>query len=90
MRRTGIESTAINVPGQSGSPDSPHFADLATLWSSGASSHAGVQRGGDREARGGDADADAALNPALQSVALVRVVRGVRLQADLPRMRSSM
>jgi len=30
-------STAINVPGQSGSPDSPHFADLATLWSSGAS-----------------------------------------------------
>jgi penicillin amidase len=30
-------STAINAPGQSGSPDSPHFADLATLWSNGLS-----------------------------------------------------
>jgi penicillin amidase len=28
-------STAINAPGQSGSPDSPHFADLAALWSDG-------------------------------------------------------
>jgi penicillin amidase len=26
-------STAINAPGQSGSPESPHFADLAALWS---------------------------------------------------------
>jgi len=30
-------STAVHAPGQSGSPDSPHFADLAKLWSSGAS-----------------------------------------------------
>jgi len=30
-------STAINVPGQSGSPDSRHFADLAKLWSDGQS-----------------------------------------------------
>jgi penicillin amidase len=30
-------STAMNAPGQSGSPDSPHFADLARLWSSGQS-----------------------------------------------------
>ena len=28
-------STAINAPGQSGSPESPHFADLAALWSEG-------------------------------------------------------
>jgi acyl-homoserine lactone acylase PvdQ len=28
-------STAINAPGQSGSPDNPHFADLAALWSEG-------------------------------------------------------
>jgi acyl-homoserine lactone acylase PvdQ len=28
-------STAIGAPGQSGSPDSPHFADLAALWSGG-------------------------------------------------------
>jgi penicillin amidase len=28
-------SRAINAPGQSESPDSPHFADLARLWSSG-------------------------------------------------------
>jgi acyl-homoserine lactone acylase PvdQ len=28
-------STAINAPGQSGSPESPHFADLAALWSQG-------------------------------------------------------
>jgi penicillin G amidase len=30
-------STAIDAPGQSGSPDSPHFADLAKLWSAGQS-----------------------------------------------------
>jgi penicillin amidase len=28
-------STAIDAPGQSGSPESPHFADLAALWSDG-------------------------------------------------------
>jgi penicillin amidase len=28
-------STAIAAPGQSGSPESPHFADLAALWSEG-------------------------------------------------------
>jgi penicillin amidase len=28
-------STAINAPGQSGSPESRHFADLAALWSEG-------------------------------------------------------
>ena len=28
-------STAINAPGQSGSPESPHYADLAVLWSEG-------------------------------------------------------
>jgi hypothetical protein len=28
-------STAINAPGQSGSPESAHFADLAALWSEG-------------------------------------------------------
>jgi penicillin amidase len=28
-------STAINAPGQSESPDSPHFADLVTLWAEG-------------------------------------------------------
>ena len=27
---------AINVPGQSGQPDSPHFDDLLPLWSKGA------------------------------------------------------
>jgi penicillin amidase len=26
---------ASNAPGQSGSPSSPHFADLATLWAAG-------------------------------------------------------
>jgi acyl-homoserine lactone acylase PvdQ len=31
------QSTAVNAPGQSGSPDSPHFADLAKVWSNGAS-----------------------------------------------------
>ena len=30
-------STAMAAPGQSGSPDSAHFADLAKLWSEGAS-----------------------------------------------------
>jgi penicillin G amidase len=30
-------STAITAPGQSGSPDSAHFADLAKLWSQGKS-----------------------------------------------------
>jgi penicillin G amidase len=30
-------STAINAPGQSGSASSAHFADLARLWSAGAS-----------------------------------------------------
>ena len=30
-------STAINAPGQSGSPESPHFADLAKLWADGQS-----------------------------------------------------
>jgi penicillin amidase len=25
-------SVAMNAPGQSGSPTSPHFADLAALW----------------------------------------------------------
>jgi acyl-homoserine lactone acylase PvdQ len=30
-------STAITAPGQSGSPDSAHFADLAKLWSEGQS-----------------------------------------------------
>ena len=30
-------STAINAPGQSGSPESPHFADLVKLWSDGES-----------------------------------------------------
>ena len=30
-------STAINPPGQSESPESPHFADLLTLWSEGKS-----------------------------------------------------
>ena len=30
-------TTAINAPGQSGSPESPHFADLLTLWSEGKS-----------------------------------------------------
>jgi hypothetical protein len=30
-------STAINAPGQSGSAGSAHFADLARLWSAGAS-----------------------------------------------------
>ena len=30
-------TTAINAPGQSGSPESPHFADLLTLWSEGQS-----------------------------------------------------
>ena len=25
----------VNAPGQSGSPESPHFADLAALWSEG-------------------------------------------------------
>jgi penicillin amidase len=30
-------STAAGAPGQSGSPDSPNFADLAKLWSDGAS-----------------------------------------------------
>ena len=29
-------STAINAPGQSGSPDSAHYADLVKLWSEGA------------------------------------------------------
>jgi acyl-homoserine lactone acylase PvdQ len=29
-------STAISAPGQSGSPDSAHYADLVTLWSEGA------------------------------------------------------
>jgi penicillin amidase len=28
-------SRAMNAPGQSGSPESPHFSDLAKLWSSG-------------------------------------------------------
>jgi penicillin amidase len=28
-------SQALNAPGQSESPDSPHFSDLATLWSAG-------------------------------------------------------
>jgi acyl-homoserine lactone acylase PvdQ len=28
-------SRAVNPPGQSGSPDSAHFADLATLWAAG-------------------------------------------------------
>jgi acyl-homoserine lactone acylase PvdQ len=28
-------STAMNAPGQSGSPDSPHFSDLATKWAAG-------------------------------------------------------
>jgi len=31
------QSTAMNAPGQSGSPDSPQFTDLAKLWSSGRS-----------------------------------------------------
>jgi penicillin amidase len=30
-------STAMAAPGQSGSPESGHFADLAKLWSEGAS-----------------------------------------------------
>ena len=29
-------SVAANAPGQSGWPDSPHFADLAKLWAAGA------------------------------------------------------
>jgi penicillin G amidase len=29
-------AVAINVPGQSGQPDSPHFDDLLSLWSRGA------------------------------------------------------
>ena len=28
-------SRAMNAPGQSGSPESPHFSDLAKLWASG-------------------------------------------------------
>jgi penicillin amidase len=31
------QSRSMNAPGQSGSPDSPHFADLAKLWSAGES-----------------------------------------------------
>jgi acyl-homoserine lactone acylase PvdQ len=31
------KSTAMNAPGQSASPDSAHFADLAGLWASGGS-----------------------------------------------------
>jgi len=31
------KSTAMNAPGQSASPDSAHFADLARLWASGGS-----------------------------------------------------
>jgi penicillin amidase len=30
------ESRAINAPGQSGDPASPHYDDLAPLWASGA------------------------------------------------------
>jgi penicillin amidase len=30
-------SSAINAPGQSGSPESPHFADLAKIWAAGES-----------------------------------------------------
>jgi penicillin amidase len=29
------QSTVINAPGQSQAPDSPHFADMARLWSAG-------------------------------------------------------
>jgi penicillin amidase len=52
-------SRAINAPGQSESPDSPHFSDLAPLWSTGqlvplAFTELSVQR---------DAEATLVLNP---------------------------
>jgi penicillin amidase len=46
-------SRAVNAPGQSEEPDSPHFDDLARLWSAGEMfplvfSDSGVQAGADR------------------------------------------
>ena len=35
MQHDWDRSTAINAPGQSESPESAHFADLAALWSAG-------------------------------------------------------
>ena len=35
MWPTGIGRLRSNAPGQSESPDSPHFADLAGLWAAG-------------------------------------------------------
>ena len=39
-------SVAMNAPGQSGSPDSPHFSDLAKLWEKGETLPPRVQRCG--------------------------------------------